>query len=157
MSPVSRIRVPALQLAIALAIIGTIGAFVTEAGRDSITTVFWRCVFASLFLLAICHWRGYLRLFTMTRWGLAIAALGGICMVLSWMAFFAAFAMTSIATATIVYHIQPFFVIIMGWGFLRERATLDQVAWVVVAFAGLALASGMVTTAARVDYIWALA
>lgn len=156
MSASADIRTPALQLAVAMAIIGTIGAFVTEAGLDPITTVFWRCLFASLFLLVVCHHRGYLSESAISHSNLLLAALGGVCMVLSWTAFFAAFSMTSIATTTIVYHIQPFFVIIMGWVLLRERATLDQIAWVFVAFIGLALASGLVMSASNVDRIWAL-
>ncbi|WP_430522118.1 EamA family transporter, partial [Klebsiella pneumoniae] len=64
------------------------------------------------------------------------AALGGVCMVLSWTAFFAAFAMTSIATATIVYHVQPFFVVLLGMVLLGERVTLDQIVWMIAAFVG---------------------
>lgn len=39
---------------------------------------------------------------------------------------------------------------------LRERATLDQIVWLIVAFAGLALASGMVMRSAGIGTAWAL-
>ncbi|WGD29865.1 DMT family transporter [Ancylobacter sp. WKF20] len=139
-----------------MAIIGTVGAFATEAGLDPITTVFWRCAFGAAFLGIWCLWRGDLpdRSLSFTR--LAIAALGGVCMVLSWTAFFAGFAMTSIATTTIVYHIQPFFVVLIGVLFLKERITLDQILWMAGAFGGVVLASGFVVSPAPISQTWAL-
>ena len=95
-------RFPAAKLAAAMALIGTVGAFAVEAGLDPVTTVFWRCVFGSVFLGAWCVIRGYLPDRSLSPTRLALAALGGVCMVLSWTAFFAGFAMTSIATTTIV-------------------------------------------------------
>ena len=70
-------------------------------------------------------------------------------MVLSWTAFFAGFAMTSIATTTIVYHVQPFFVVIIGVVFLKERISLDQILWMLGAFLGVVLASGLVVSHAQ--------
>lgn len=138
-----------------MAIIGTVGAFAIEAGLDPVTTVFWRCVFGSVFLGAWCLARGYLLDRSLSPARLALAALGGVCMVLSWTAFFAGFAMTSIATTTIVYHIQPFFVVLIGVLFLKERITLDQIIWMVGAFMGVVLASGFVVSSGAVDMTWA--
>lgn len=145
---------PGARLALAMVIIGTVGAFATEAGLDPITTVFWRCVFATAFLAVWCLWRGLLP--SLSVKDLLLAALGGVCIVLSWTAFFAAFAMTSIATTTIVYHIQPFFVVVIGVTLLHERITLDQVLWMVVAFVGVALASGLVLSSRSVDTTWVI-
>ena len=77
-------------------------------------------------------------------------------MVLSWTAFFAGFAMTSIATTTIVYHVQPFFVVLIGVVFLKERISLDQILWMLGAFLGVVLASGLVVTHGHADADWAL-
>lgn len=148
-------RFPAAKLAVAMAIIGTVGAFAIEAGLDPVTTVFWRCVFGTGFLGAWCLIRGYLPDRTLSPARLALAALGGVCMVLSWTAFFAGFAMTSIATTTIVYHIQPFFVVLIGVLFLKERITIDQVIWMVGAFVGVVLASGLVVSSGAVSMTWA--
>lgn len=137
-------RFPAAALATAMVIAGTIGAFVVEAGLDPVTTVFWRCVFAALFLLVWCVARGYLKAADLSATLLLRAALGGVCIVLNWVAFFAALQMTSIATTTIVYHVQPFFVVLLGAWFFRERIKPDQVLWMVGAFVGVALASGLV-------------
>lgn len=136
-------RFPAAALATAMAIAGTIGAFVVEAGLDPVTTVFWRCSFAALFLAAWCMARGYLTATDLSMPLLLRAALGGVCIVLNWVAFFAALQMTSIATTTIVYHVQPFFVVLLGAWFFRERITPDQLLWMLGAFAGVVLASGL--------------
>lgn len=147
-------RFPALNLAVAMAIAGTVGAFVTEAGVDPVTTVFWRCMFGAVFLGAWCLLRGYLPDPALSWGRLARAALCGVCMVLSWTAFFAGFAKTSIAVMTIVYHIQPFFVVLIGVLFLKERITADQVAWMLAAFLGVVLASGLVVSDNPVTTTW---
>ncbi|UDF31763.1 UNVERIFIED_ORG: DMT family transporter (plasmid) [Roseateles sp. XES5] len=137
-----------------MVIVGTVGAFATEAGLDPITTVFWRCVFGTLFLGAWCLLRGHLPDRGLSPARLGLAALGGVCMVLSWTGFFAGFAMTSIATTTIVYHIQPFFVVLIGVTVLKERITLDQIVWMIAAFVGVALASGLVLSSRPVTTTW---
>ena len=147
-------RFPALNLTVAMAISGTVGAFVTEAGVDPVTTVFWRCLFGSLFLGAWCLVRGYLPDRSLSWSRLGRAALCGVCMVFSWTAFFAGFAKTSIAVMTIVYHIQPFFVVLIGVLFLKERITADQIAWMAAAFFGVVLASGLVVSDNPVTTTW---
>ncbi|CDX52899.1 conserved membrane hypothetical protein [Mesorhizobium plurifarium] len=156
MRDISIARFPAASLALAMVIAGTVGAFVTESGQHPVTVVFWRCVFGSLFLAAWCLLRGYLPDRTLSPSRLALATLGGVCMVLSWTAFFAGFAMTSIATTTIVYHVQPFFVVLIGVVFLKERVSLDQLLWMLGAFVGVALASGLVVAHGHADAKWAL-
>jgi drug/metabolite transporter (DMT)-like permease len=69
---------------------------------------------------------------------------GGLCIVVNWIAFFAALNMTSIATTTIVYHVQPFFVVLLGAWCFGDRITPDQGLWMLGAFAGVVLASGLV-------------
>lgn len=153
---ITETRFPAARLAIAMAIIGTVGAFATESGLDPVTIVFWRCVFGTLFLGAWCAFRGYLRWQELSVSKLGLAVLGGVCMVLSWTAFFAGFSMTSIATTTIVYHIQPFFVVLIGVLFLKERVTVDQIMWMIAAFLGVVLASGLVLAPGSLSASWLL-
>ncbi|HWK44119.1 MAG TPA: DMT family transporter [Stellaceae bacterium] len=147
---------PAVRYALAMAIIGTIGFCVTEAGLDPITMVFWRCVFATLFLGGWCLARGYLRSGTLSPRRLIQASIGGICIVLSWVAFFAAFRLTSIATTTIVYHVQPFLVVLLGVAFLRERIGAHHIVWMIVAFLGLVFASGLIATGDALTGRWLL-
>jgi drug/metabolite transporter (DMT)-like permease len=139
-----------------MAILGTVGAFATEARMDPITMVFWRCVFASVFLAAWCLGRGLLPDPGLAPGRLALAALGGVCMVLSWTGFFAGIALTSIATTTIVYHIQPFFVVLIGAAVFKERLGLDPLLWMAAAFAGVVLASGLTTGAPHPGPGWPL-
>jgi drug/metabolite transporter (DMT)-like permease len=139
-----------------MVIAGTVGAFVTESELHPVAVVFWRCVFGAIFLTAWCLLRGYLPDRTLSPSRLALAALAGVCMVLSWTAFFAGFSMTSIATTTIVYHVQPFFVVLIGVIFLRERISPDQLLWMLGAFLGVVLASGLVVSHERAGASWAL-
>lgn len=147
---------PTLGLALAMAITGTVGAFVVETALDPVTVVFWRCVFGSLFLGAWCLFRGYLPDRSLSKRGLLTAMLAGVCIVLNWVAFFASFGMTTIATTTIVYHVQPFFVVLIGVAFLKERVTLAQMGWISGAFAGVVLASGIVGHSSAIDARWFL-
>lgn len=156
MTDTSTARFPAASLALAMVIAGTVGAFVTESGLHPVTVVFWRCVFGTIFLAAWCLLRGYLPDRTLSLSRLGLAALAGVCMVLSWTAFFAGFAMTSIGTTTIVYHVQPFFVVLIGVVFLKERISLDQILWMLGAFLGVVLASGLVVAHGHADPYWAL-
>lgn len=155
MTDASTARFPAASLALAMVIAGTVGAFATESGLHPVAVVFWRCVFGALFLFAWCLLRGYLPDRTLSPSRLALAALAGVCMVLSWTAFFAGFAMTSIATTTIIYHIQPFFVVLIGVVFLKERISPDQLLWMLGAFLGVVLASGLVFARGHADANWA--
>lgn len=149
-------RSATIKLAVGMAIIGTVGAFGVESGLDAVTIVFWRSVFGTVFLLAWCLIFGYLPDRSLSLRTLALSAAAGSCLVLSWAAFFAAITMTSIATTTIVFHIQPFFVVLIGALFLKERVTRDQLLWMTAAFLGVILASGLGWSPGSVDHIWML-
>lgn len=143
---------PALRLALAMTILGTVGAFTIESGLDAVTAVFWRSVFGGAFLGVWCWSQGdFTRLRQMhaslprralLHQGLRVAAVGSL-MVGSWVTFFASFTRTSIATTTIIYHVHPFFVVLIGAVWLKERVALRQCLWMLLAFVGLALASGL--------------
>ena len=125
-------------------LLGTIGIFVEEAGQDPATTVWFRCVFGLAALLAWGAARGRLRELTRLR-GRALLAVGGagVLMVVNWALFFAAIPRCSIAVATVVFHLQPFWLMAMGAGWLGERVTRAQWGAAGIALAGLALASGL--------------
>jgi len=125
-------------------LLGTIGIFVEEARQDPATTVWFRCVFGLGALLAWGAAAGRLHEITGLR-GRSLAVVGGagMLMIASWGLFFAAIPLCSIAVSTVVFHLQPFWLLAMGSLFLRERVTLAQWAAAAVALAGLALASGL--------------
>ncbi len=125
-------------------LLGTVGVFVEEAGQDPATTVWFRCVFGLAALLAWGAATGGLRELTGLRGrGLAGVTGAGVLMIASWGLFFAAIPLCSIAVSTVVFHLQPFWLLAMGAGFLRERVTRAQ--WMATggALAGLVLASGL--------------
>ena len=144
-------------------LLGTIGVFVEEAGQDPATTVWFRCAFGLVALLAWGAATGRLREFTGLR-GRELAAVtgAGVLMIASWGLFFAAIPLCSIAVSTVVFHLQPFWLLAMGAWFLRERVTRGQWMATGAALVGLVLASGVADHdaawwAERSGYVFGLA
>ncbi|MGW2939234.1 EamA family transporter, partial [Streptomyces sp. NPDC001156] len=54
---------------------------------------------------------------------LGLAVLGGVFIVFNWVLLFQAYENTSISVATVVYHTQPFYVVLLGALLFRERLT----------------------------------
>ncbi|NGN70256.1 EamA family transporter [Streptomyces sp. A7024] len=139
------------ELTTAMAISGTLGIFVVESGADPFTVVFFRCVFGALALGLYCLARGYLkapsaeglRAMGLTGKAAGLAVLGGVFIVFNWVFLFDAIERTSIGVATVVYHTQPFYVVLLGALLFRERITADKTGWLVIAFGGLVLVSGI--------------
>ena len=126
-------------------VLGTIGIFLQQAGQHPLTAVFFRCVFGALALLAFAGTFGRLAELRPSRRALAVAALTGLLVTVMWAAFFAAIQWTSIALATVVFHLQPIWVLLAGvllWG---ERLTLGRSLAVVAALVGLTMATGLTT------------
>ena len=124
-------------------LLGTVGIFVEEARQHPLVTVLFRCAFGALALLA---------------WGLATGRMGelrvhgrswpvvvatGVLMVMNWALFFAAIPRTSIGVATIVFHIQPVWIMLFGTLVLREAVAPRQVAAMLAALLGLVLTMGL--------------
>jgi drug/metabolite transporter (DMT)-like permease len=151
-----QIKYPALQLGLALAVSGTVGAFALEAGTDAMTTVFWRCAFGATFLAVWCLVTGKFRTVTFARRNLLLSALAGAFLALCWACLFSAFAMTSIATATIVFQSYPFLLVLAGVLVLGEKLKRDQLLWMIVAFIGVPLASGVSGFSAPGGNSWGL-
>lgn len=126
---------------------GTLGVFVEEAGQDPLTAVWFRCVFGAAALLLWCWISGNFLQLRVPRssWRSVFAA--GTLMVLMWVLFFAAIARTSIAVATVLFHIQPLLVMVLGAWWLREKVTAMQWAMGLLALAGLVMATGLLDTA----------
>ncbi|WP_431259509.1 DMT family transporter [Roseateles chitinivorans] len=125
-------------------LLGTIGVFVEEAAQDPATTVWFRCVFGLAALLLWGAARGRLGELVRLR-GRALAAVlaVGLLTVVNWGLFFAAIPRCSIAVSTVVFHVQPFWLMAMGAFWLRERVTRAQWMAAAIALCGLALATGI--------------
>ena len=131
-----------LEMIAAMIVMGTVGYFVLESQLEPYDVVFFRCLFGAIFLALYCYARGFLRDTGLTRKTLLIAALSGVFLVTNWVMLFASFEVASISTATVIYHTQPLFFVLMGVFFLGDKLTLDKMAWMLVAFAGVVLIAG---------------
>lgn len=129
-------------------LLGTLGIFLDEAGQDALTAVWFRCLFGGFAILAWAVARRRVRLLRVGGRDLAIAAASAVLMLLNWGLFFAAIERTSIAVATVVFHVQPFWVMALGACWLKERVPARQWAAAAVALLGLALASGLLAPGA---------
>ncbi|MFI9153623.1 DMT family transporter [Streptomyces sp. NPDC053367] len=131
------------QLTAAMVLSGTLGVFVVESGASPFDVVFFRVLFGALALGGYVLARGWLRDHGFTPRTLALAVLGGVFIVLNWVLLFQSYENTSISVATVVYHTQPFYVVLLGALLFRERLTAAKVGWTGLAFAGLILVSGI--------------
>ncbi|MEU9988948.1 DMT family transporter [Streptomyces sp. NPDC007971] len=131
------------QLTTAMMLSGTLGVFVVESGAPPFDVVFFRVLFGALALGGYVAARGWLREHGFTPRTLALAVLGGVFIVFNWVLLFQSYRNTSISVATVVYHTQPFYVVLLGALLFRERLTAARVGWIAVAFAGLILVSGV--------------
>ncbi len=143
-----------LNYTLSMVIFGTIGLFVVEGGQSAFVTVFWRCLSASVFLAMWCLICGYLRQQDLSPWLIFLAAIGGICNFGSSLALTAAYSSTTVATATIVYHVQPFFVVLLGVLFLKQPVRNHEVLWIIIAFIGTGLATGIVGQGGTLTASW---
>jgi drug/metabolite transporter (DMT)-like permease len=128
---------------IAMIISGSIGLAVTESGLAAIDVVLARCAIGAVAVLAYCLGSGSFGGIHYTWRTLALTAAGGLCIVANWVLFFTAFSFTTITITTVVYHVQPFVLALLGWAVFGERVTLDQAGWMAFAFAGIVLLTGV--------------
>lgn len=140
------------EMITAMIVMGTVGYFVIEANMPSHDVVFYRCVFGALCLGLYCYVRGFFRDTGLTRKTLLMIALSGVFLVTNWVMLFASFEVASISTATVIYHTQPLFFVLMGVLFLGDSLNRDKLTWIVLAFLGVVLiiepdASGTDTSA----------
>ncbi|MDT0446957.1 DMT family transporter [Streptomyces johnsoniae] len=133
----------AIELTAAMLLSGTLGVFVVESGASPFNVVFYRCVFGTFFLGLYCLIRGFFKNHGFTAKKLGLAALGGVFIVFNWAFLFESYESTSISVATVVYHTQPFFVVLLGAVLFKDRITAHKAGWLVVAFLGLILVAGV--------------
>ncbi|MPT51970.1 MULTISPECIES: DMT family transporter [Delftia] len=124
-------------------LLGTVGVFVQEAGQHPLVTVLFRCAFGALALLAWGLATGRVRELRVRGRSWPVVAATGVLMVLNWALFFAAIPRTSIGVATIVFHIQPVWIMLFGTLVLREAVAPRQAVAMLAALLGLVLTTGL--------------
>ena len=119
---------------------GTIGLVVVESGLPVEWVVLLRCLLGALGLGVWLWWR--------RAWVRPVRSdggwmlLGGICLVANWVALFHAYALVGIAVATVVYHVQPF-LLVLAAALGGERLRWHQLPWMLLALGGVVLTSGL--------------
>ncbi|MBF5003043.1 DMT family transporter [Diaphorobacter sp. NR2-3-3-1] len=128
-------------MVLAMALSGTIGLFVIESGLPVEVVVLSRCVIGALALaLWITARREWVSL---SRRDLVWMAVGGMALVINWVALFHAYAFAGIGIATVVYHVQPFFLVLVS-ALGGETIGWRRVPYMLLALAGVVLSSGVV-------------
>ncbi|MCK9796423.1 DMT family transporter [Pseudomonas sp. MAFF 302030] len=128
-----------VEMISAMVISGTVGWFVVMSGQSPEAVVFWRCVFGAMAMLVACLALGVLRRSLISPRQLLLACLGGVALILNWVLLFSAYRHSTIAIATVVYHVQPFMLVGLGVLFFAERLSAVKVGWLLLAFSGLLL------------------
>lgn len=126
----------------AMVLSGTIGLVVVESGLPPPLVVLARCVLGAAGLGVWVWWR---RQWVAVGRGDALwIAAGGLALVFNWVALFSAYRYTSIAVATVVYHVQPLMLLaVAAWQ--GEPIQVRKLPWLFLALLGVALASGMIS------------
>lgn len=145
-----------VEMALAMAIAGSIGVFAVESGQPAFTVVFYRCLFGALSLGIYCYWRGLFRQVDYSFRNLALISVGGAFLVYNWVLMFEALNLTSISIVTIVYHVNPFIILALGAVFFSERLDRHKLGWTSLAFAGLMAVIGLPDAMAG-DYLRGIA
>nr|WP_319382561.1 DMT family transporter [uncultured Roseibium sp.] len=149
----------AAEMSAAMTILGTIGFFVVLSGEPAIDVVFWRCAFGAVALMLICTVQGTFRRQIALR-QIAVAALGGVAIVVNWAMLFSAYGKASIGVATAVYNTQPFILVGFGALFFAERLTAAKLSWLALAFFGVVLivqAKPAAPASENMDYAFGMA
>ncbi len=129
------------------ALLGTMGVFLLESGQDPLLAVWFRCAFG---LLALSLWvaarDGLSALWPASGGGWPLLGNSAL-MLLNWWLFFAAVQRVPIGVATVVVHMQPFWMMALAALIWREVPSRRQGLATVVALLGLVLATGVGTQA----------
>ncbi|WP_458762708.1 DMT family transporter [Cupriavidus basilensis] len=131
----------AWRMVAAMALSGTIGWFVVTSGQSPLDVVFFRCIFGGAALLGTLALRRGWQPMRARDWGWL--ALGGVTLILNWLALFSAYSYSGISVSTVVYHTQPFFLLLLAALFQREAIAPGRLAWLVLAFGGVVLITGL--------------
>lgn len=142
-----------IQLVLAMMLSGTIGIFVSESGQSAFNVVFFRCLFGAICLSLFCLAKGYFKAEYFTRRNILLIAVGGVCIVFNWVFLFKSYELTSITLSTVLYHTQPFYVVLLGIPLFNERVSLNKLLWIGLAFVGMVLVTNLQAGDWRSTYV----
>jgi drug/metabolite transporter (DMT)-like permease len=137
MSTMSPRTLGILEFSAAMTLSGTLGYFVFESRQSAYNVVFFRCLFGALSLFAYCALQGLLKPGHLGWRSLGLALTGGAAIVANWVLLFTSYQYASISVATVVYHTQPFFLVLLGAILIGDRPGSTKLIWIGIAFVGL--------------------
>jgi drug/metabolite transporter (DMT)-like permease len=129
------------RMVLAMTLSGTIGAFVLVSGQTPQTVVWFRCLIGGAALLGWLRWNGGWKRPDLRALGWI--ALGAASLIANWLCLFSAYRLSSISIATVVYQVQPFFLILLAALAQRELPARHKLPWLALAFVGVALSTGI--------------
>jgi drug/metabolite transporter (DMT)-like permease len=130
------------RMVLAMALSGTIGLLVVESGLPVLWVVWLRCLLGGLGLAAWVLWSGQWSRPTWRESGWLL--LGAVALIVNWLCLFRAYEYSGIAIATVVYHVQPFLLLLLAALLQGEPLPLNRLPWLVLALVGVGLSSGLV-------------
>lgn len=132
-----------LQLAIVMAIFGTVGLVRRLIPMDSLLLACIRAFLGAASLYAVILLSGRRLSWERIRPRLPLMILVGVIMGFNWVFLFESFNHTSVATATVCYYMEPVFMIIASPFVFRERITGPKIVCVILSFVGMIFVSGV--------------
>lgn len=135
------------RMAAAMGLSGTIGIFVVLSGQAPMTVVLFRCLIGSAVLLCLVAWRrSWVRL---DRAAASWIGIGAAAIIGNWLCLFTAFPLCGISIATVVYHMQPFILVLLAALMQGDKPERRKLLLMLPAFAGVALTTGIDTSEAH--------
>lgn len=128
-----------IEHTIAMAIAGTIGAFVVESGQSAINAVFARCLIGSVIIALYVYFKKSFRGMEFGKDNYIFIFMVSVCIVLNWVLLFKSYRYAPIGIVTVIYHMGPIFAFIVGTIFYSERISLARLLLLLLAFCGVIL------------------
>ena len=129
-----------LYIILAMVTWGSIGLIVRFIDLSSQLIVFYRVLFAFLFLLVLVKQSQELDLTKLFKNKILLLATGG-ALTVNWIFFFKAIKTTTIANATLAYYTAPIIATILSIFFLEENLTKQNLAALLLSFVGIVIIS----------------
>lgn len=79
---------------------------------------------------------------------------GGVALIANWLCLFHAYHYSGIAIATVVYHVQPFLLLLLAALVQREALPLRRMPWLGLALVGVVFSSGALGQGATASTQW---
>jgi drug/metabolite transporter (DMT)-like permease len=143
---------PSLPLVAGGLLMGTLGLFLEQAGQHPLTAVLFRCGFGAAAVAFFAALVGRSHELRVDAGALRAALLAGALMVLMWASFFTAITWTSIAVATVVFHVQPLLTLLAAVWLFGEAWSRRRALGALLALLGLAAATGLAQGSAATQH-----